>query len=778
MEDKAITQFPVFRSQDNGTHIYSQPVITTQSYQENDEEINIRQLWSIVKHRSRLIAAVAIGLTALIGVWTFTKTPSYEGKFQLLVGKPIEDNPTLSEDQMLLEGLGMSDKIDYETQIEVLRSPSILRPIIEEILRKYPDFDYKEFFSEKKSPLKISQVDETKILEITYEDVDREKIEYILGLLSDAYLKYSLDERKTEVNQGIDFVQEQLPRLRKQVQLREKQLQQFRQRYNLLDPEQQSEQLAEQLSQLEEKYFDTQVQLNETNSLYKILEQQIGLNPDQAIAASYLSESPRYQNLLNQLQEVELELAKETSRFTDSTPIIQTLKEKRDNLLPLLQVEAQKVLGNRLSGVVQNTPSLASPSTLRLELNQMFVKAANEGQILQIRRMALEQQIATLKSQIRQMPILAREYTELQRELTVETESLNRFLEAQEKLQIDGAQKVVPWKLIAKPELKEDAVSPKPVRNIALGLVAGVILGLGAAFLAERLDPVFHSTEELKDATKLPFLGAIPLQKDLQSIEKVMEINLPKLQIGNSRLDVESFDGNSNGKEHQRNGYKTSGFLEAFRSLNTNIRLLGSDYAFNSFVVSSAEPGDGKSTISSNLAQAAAAMGQRVLIVDADLRRPQVHHRLGIENGQGLSNILATGLALEEAIQPVPQWENLSVITAGDIPPDPTRLLASKRMQQVMEELKQKGWFDLIIYDTPPVLGFADGRILAAATNGIVLVARLSKTDRSAVKNCIDQLKLAQVPILGLVANGVTRSGSGSYYYSYYYSHYYSDRKE
>jgi capsular exopolysaccharide synthesis family protein len=193
-------------------------------------------------------------------------------------------------------------------------------------------------------------------------------------------------------------------------------------------------------------------------------------------------------------------------------------------------------------------------------------------------------------------------------------------------------------------------------------------------------------------------------------------------------------------------------------------------------VVSSAEPGDGKSTVSTNLAQAAAAMGQRVLLIDADLRRPQVHHRLGIENGQGLSNILATGLALEEAIQQVPQWENLSVITAGDIPPDPTRLLASKRMQLLIEELRHKGWFDLIIYDTPPVLGFADGRILAAATAGIILVARISKTDRSALKNCVDELKLAQVPLLGMVANGVTRSGSGSYYYSYYYSHYYSDR--
>ncbi|NJO94600.1 MAG: polysaccharide biosynthesis tyrosine autokinase, partial [Hydrococcus sp. RM1_1_31] len=618
-------------------------------------------------------------------------------------------------------------------------------------------------------PLEISQLEETKILEITYSNEDADKIKYVLDLLSETYLKYSLDERKTEINQGIDFVKEQLPRLKEQVQRREQQLQQFRQRYNLLDPEKQAEQLSEQLTSLEEKYFDTQVKLNETNSLYSILQKQIGLDPDRAIAASYLSESPRYQELLNQLQEVEIELAKESALFTDATPMIETLKEKRDNLLPLLQQEAQKVLGNR-AGTVENSPSLASPSSLRLELNQQLVKAANEREILQITYSALQQQIQTLKRQIRQMPIIARQYTELQRDLMVETESLNRFLEAQEKLQIESAQQVVPWQMIARPNIEDNPISPKPVRNLALGIVGGLLLGLGAAFLAERLDPVFHSSEELKDETKLPLLGVIPLQKDLQTIEKVLEISLPKLQIGNNNVEIESFDNNKN---NQHKGYKASGFLEAFRSLNTNIRLLGSDNSLNSMVVSSAEPGDGKSTVSTNLAQAAAAMGQRVLLVDADLRRPQVHHRLGISNEQGLSNILATGLALEEAIQHIPQWENLSVITAGDIPPDPTRLLASKRMQQVMEELRLKGGFDLIIYDTPPVLGFADGRILAAATNGIVLVARISKTDRAAVKNCLDELKLSQVPILGLVANGASRSGSGSYYY---YNHYYSER--
>jgi capsular exopolysaccharide synthesis family protein len=676
------------------------------------------------------------------------------------------------EDRMKLEGLGMSDDIDYDTQIEVLRSPSILNPIIEQIVRKYPEFEYEDLIKEKNSPLEIGQLEKTKILEIAYEDADREKIDYILELLADTYLNYSLEERKIEVNQGIEFVKQQLPKLRAQVQLREKQLQQFRQKYNLLDPEAQATQLSEQLASLEEKYFDTQVKLNETHSLYSLLQQQIGLNPNQALAASYLSESPRYQNLLNQLQEVELELAKESSRFLDTTPVIQTLKEKRNNLLPLLQEEAQKVLGNRFSGVIDNSPSLASPSSLRLELNQQFVQANNEREILQMRRAALEQQITTINQQIKQMPLLTRQYTELQRELMVETESLNRFLEAQEKLQIEAAQQVVPWQLIAQPEIKEDPISPKPVRNLALGVVGGLLLGLGAAFLAERLDPVFHSSDELKNETNLPLLGVIPLQKDLQAIEKVLEISLPKLQIGNSRVKTESSDKN----QQKRQGYKTSGFLEAFRSLNTNIRLLGSDNTLTSFVVSSAEPGDGKSTVSTNLAQAAAAMGQRVLLIDADLRRPQVHHRLGIENGQGLSNILATGLALEEAIQQVPQWENLSVITAGEIPPDPIRLLASKRMQLLMEELRHKGWFDLIIYDTPPVLGFADGRILAAATAGIILVARISKTDRSALKNCVDELKLAQVPLLGMVANGVTRSGSGSYYYSYYYSHYYSDR--
>ena len=380
------------------------------------------------------------------------------------------------------------------------------------------------------------------------------------------------------------------------------------------------------------------------------------------------------------------------------------------------------------------------------------------------------------------MPVIAREYMDLNRQLTVATESLNRFLKAQEELQLQGAQNALPWQTISQPKVLEEPISPNPPRNIALGLISGLVLGCAAALLAERLDPVFHSSEELKESINLPILGLIPVQKDLQPADAVIAplkkekvSSLPQLQIGNTTLNLsQSIEPAAIDVPNSRQKWMgSSPFLESFRSLNTNIKLLGSDTSQCSFVISSSVPSEGKSTVSSHLAQAAAAMGQRVILIDADLRRPQVHHWLGVENNEGLSNVLATGLDVEEAIIKVPQWENLSVITAGDIPPDPTRLLSSQKMFSLMDRLKSSRKYDLIIYDTPPILGFADGRILSSHTDGVVLVVRIGKTDRSLLKQNIENIQMSNVPILGVIANQVNRTGN-SYHY---YTHYYSDRK-
>ena len=767
MDNKGSTQLTSVNSQNSVTPTPPTPAWEALSQFDSKEEFDFPQMLSVIKHRKALIGIITGSVIGVAAFWTFTKTPTYEGKFQLLIGDPMQMQQANSVDNLIVQQWFTSDS-DYDTQVEVLRSSSVLEPLLVPIRQKYPDFEAEDLIISdlKKPKLKIDTIqDAKKILNISYKDKDSAKIKYILDLVAQAYLHYSLEQRTDKITQGLKYVRQQLPNLRAKVNQRQADLQNFRQRYNLLDPEDHAKDLSKQLIELEDKYLDTQVQLKDANSLYVLLQQQVGLNPQDAIASSYLSESPRYQNLLNQLQEIELELAKQSALFLPNNPTIQTLQEKRANLLPLLDREAQNVLGRRFAGSGSHSPAETSPSTLRLDLNQQLVKTANQIQVLQIRELVLRQEIASLTAKIEQMPRLARQYTELQRELKVATDSLNRFLESEQKLQLDSAQQNIPWQVISKPTVGEKPVSPKPLRNMVLGTLTGLLLGLVAAFLADRLDPAFHSLEELKDEVKLPVLGVIPLQKDLSTIEKAMEITLGKFKIGGTSV----LSGVNPSKKPGYNYYSSSSFHEAFRSLNTNIRLLGSEKSLNSLTITSSVPAEGKSTISTNLAKAAADMGQRVLLVDADLRSPQIHKRFSLPNEQGLSNVLATGLSLEDTIQSAPGRENLWLLTAGEVPPDPTRLLSSERMRQMHSQLETEGKYDLVIYDTPP-MSFADSRILGALTVGIILVARISKTEHGPLRSAIDELKLSQVPLLGLVVNGAKQQGSSYYYYNHYSS--------
>ncbi len=761
----------------NGNYLYSMPVISPSTIDEDEESIDLRQLLNVAKHRLRLIALVTLGVTTAAALWTFTQEPKYRGSFQILV-EPLTQEK--AENPLSLIN-GDWSGLDYETQIEVLQSPRVLTPIVEKLAVRYPDIEYKSLIKGGKSPLEIEQLQSTKILEVSYTDTDPEQIQFVIDNLAQSYLAYSLEERRAGINQSIEFVKQQLPSVTSKVDDLQEELQIFRQRYNLLDPEEQATLLANRQTTFEDKYFNTQVQLNETKTLFTILQAQLGKQPQQAIATSYLGESPRYQKLLNELQAIELKLANESVRFGAENPTIVTLEARKSQVLGLLEQEATRLLGPRLGSGIDYSASYSSSnsSSIRSKLNSQYIEAANKIKILEIRESALASAIDTLNQNTEQMPVIIRKYTDLQRQLTIATTSLNRFLEAQETLELQASQQALPWQTISEPKVTEKPVSPNIPRNLALGLIGGLFMGIGAALLAERLDPVFHSSEEIKEALNLPILGLIPTQKDLKpnqikgSNDK-NNLNLPQLQIGNTALELTTSSSSSTTKsQNPKHRYNASPFLESFRSLNTNIRLLGSDNRLNSIVISSSIPSEGKSTIAFHLAQASAAMGQRVLLIDADLRRPQVHYWTGLKNDKGLSNALAMGLDIEEVIQKVPQWENLSVITAGDIPPDPTRLLSSQKMQELMDGLLQSQQYDLIIYDTPPILGFGDGRILSLRTNGVVLVVRMGKTDRALLKQNIDNLKIYNVPLLGLVANQANRNADGGYHY---YSRYYADR--
>lgn len=748
----------------NGHHPPLRPIVeyTAQAYEEDD--LDLKQILRIARRRMWIISGVAIAVTSAIWVWTLTRTPIYGGEFRLLV----EATTANETSRQLLQGnqLQLASNFDYATQIEVLLSPALLTPIVERLQDTYPDITYSSLLKN----LSIARLEETKVLSIGYRDPDPQKVQVVLEQLSEHYLRYSFQQRQASLQQGVQFVEEQLPELRERVNTLQIKLERFRQQYSILDPESRGGELSGMLSGIESQREETQTKLTEAQSFYTILQRQLGYSPQEAIAASALSESPRYQNILNQIQQVEAEIAVESARFQPDSPNVQALLDKRATLLPLIEQEAQRVLGRNAS--LSNNGNLTSVS---LDLSRQLINTANQVQVLQARSQALARVEGRLKQEFSLVPALARQYTDLQRELNVATESLNRFLATRETLQIEAAQNSVPWQQISSPSKPQFPLYPNIPRNLTLGAIVGLLLGGAAALLTEKLDNVFHSTDDLKANIRLPLLGMIPHIKGLQMLAPA-PANL--LQPSNVE-DVDFLLGGDRQPEFitnpsttaQRSSYRTSPFHEAFRSLYTNIRFLGSDSPIRSLVISSAVPADGKSTVAINLAQAAAAMGQRVLLVDADLRCPQIHLRLDLPNMQGLSNTISTNINPNQVIQQSPTEENLFVMTAGQTPPDPIKLLSSKKMQNLMNQFQSM--FDLIIYDLPPLLGFADSSLLSTHTDGVVMVLGLGKTDRSAFMQALDALQISHAPVLGIVANSVKSYTSRGYdHYSYYHRYY------
>ncbi|NEQ34260.1 MAG: polysaccharide biosynthesis tyrosine autokinase [Leptolyngbya sp. SIO4C5] len=568
------------------------------------------------------------------------------------------------------------------------------------------------------------------ILQVVYQHPDREVVNIVLTTVAQAYLDFSLEERQSDILRGIAFVDEQLPQLRSRVDSLQAELESLRQAYNLIDPELQGQQLSQQVSGFTQEQLNIRVQLEEAKLLYANLQQELNQQGETA-ASSLLKQETRYQSLLDQLLAIDTQLAEESILFLDGSPEIQYLQEQRQNLLPLLQQE-----GNRVERQV-----------------------AGNIRELQSRDQALGQAIAQLNERIKQLSSVARRYSDIQRELQIATDNLNQFLSKREALRIDAAQRQTPWELLTQPgRPKASAASVK--RNLMLGTVLGLLLGIGAALIVDRLSSIVYTLKDLKSIGKLPLLGVIPFNEYLEKYGPAASVATRLRQAGYI------FDITDNEDELQTQA--STPFVEAFRSLYASLRLLNPDRPLRSVTTSSAIPNAGKTTVSIHLGQAAAAMGQRVLIVDADLRRPSIHKQIGLRNNKGLTDLISTAeLEIEDVIQQVPLDENLHVITAGTLPPDPTKVLSSQRMQRFMREAEEK--FDFVIYDMPPLLGFADAYLVGAHTGGFLMIVGLGKVKRFVIEQAIEELKVSGIPVLGMVANGAQENSITTYsYYQYY----------
>jgi polysaccharide biosynthesis transport protein len=714
------------------------------------------QLLAVLLRRKLWVLASwvgAVGVAWFIGSY---QEPTYRSSMQLLVDQNYRGK---SEPGTTNTQFADSDvQADYATQLTLMNSSILLQRIVDRLRPIYPQIGSDEI----KKSLSVTQVImgktadkkvDTKIFEAAYEDRDPLKAQKILQTVQQVYQDYNREQQKLRLAKGLAFINEQVPQIQQQLQQAESALEKFRKSHNFLNPELQSKTLVESLDNILREQRTNSLQIQDLSSRYATLEQKIALSPQASSEATRLSQSPRYQNILNEVQKTELALRQERLRFTDRAASVQKLSEQRQQLQAQLEIERQRILPNGSSGGNSGgtEPLLKSGQlgTTDLSLTSQFVDVQVTLKAARARAQTLAQMERRYKQELQQFPALLSEYNRLQPAVQVNRETLQQLLKSRQAMGLEIARGGFDWQVVEEPRLGRKT-GPYFTRTLLLGAVIGLFLGGIVAFAREWLDDSIHSLDELKKHTNLPVLGGVPA---ISSPGTQSGIVLPLRQVSTATISTMEIIQSLPFRESLDLAYQNIQLLESSR--------LGIAHALRtrkSLAITSALAGEGKSTLAIGLALSAARLHQRVLLIDADLRRPSLHKQLDLFNTVGLSTLLSdnTETLIAKAIQPLAANGNLDVLTAGPTPLDPAQLLSSRRMAELITEFNAH--YDLVLLDTAPILGIVDAVMVASVCSGVVLVERIGRSHRKNLSEAV--FVMQRFNVVGLILNGVPQSAT------------------
>ncbi len=696
----------------------------------------IRFVQRTLRKRWIPVLGVAAAVFGGVAIYTITRVPVYQSNFSIVV-----DNATSA---IPLVPIAIPAK-DLFTEIQIAKSPPLLNRAIKKLGAPYNNVTTAQLTQN----LEVTQADkDSGVLLVTYRDSDPERTQAVLSALAATYIENSVENKRSQPANAAKFVERQLPQARNQLNSAATALKAFRQKYGIVDPNAYAESLSVARQDLEKQARSAEIGLNASKRTYEALRQQVGASPDTALANTVLSQDPAYQELLGQYNSAQTNYALSLQTYTEGSPQAQALKVRRDEILNLIKRRAQTVLGSKTSGLAPTTSFQGVQQGLTTKLLEaQGTLVAQQAQLETIRRAETE-----LATRFKQVPDLQLAYTELQRQFQLNSENVNFLLKRLQELKVAEAQENNSWDVLSPPFLPTEPISPDLERNLLLGLVAGVLLGLAVAALLESLDQRLEGVEEARDLTKLPLLGSIPKTKKRAGNLTVYQPTSEVTRLREDRLP----------QPHNPQ------FREALYALAFGLGYLASDSGIKTILFTSAIPGEGKSTIIYNLGVVLAELGLRVIVIDAELRRPTLHKFLQISNDVGLTTAIGTDRPWQQLLH-ASGLEKLDVMPAGPLHANPIALLNSAKMSNILKECQQI--YDYVLIDTPPVVGLADARSLISKVDASVLVAAVGRSDRSLVSRAAGILKDSGSDVSGLVVNFMDRNDGGSYqqhYASYY----------
>ncbi len=562
--------------------------------------------------------------------------------------------------------------------------------------------------------VEIMPVKGTRLVEIAYSSPDPQYSALAANTLAEEYVQQNLDLKLANTTNTITWLSEELRKQREKVEAAERAMAEYREGQNAMSLDDGQNIVVARLNSLNDAVTKAKTVRLQREAAYR----QLGnVQGDSANADTFpvVAQNPTIQDIKQQLAQLNSEKARLSQRYGANHPEMEKVSKQIDSANSRLRAETAKVL-----------ESIA---------NEYRSALAEERNLA-----------ASLEEQKRQAVDLNRKsitYSILQREAESERQVYNALLQQEKELRVVSNSRANNVQLMDEAELPGGPYTPNHSRDWLMALVLGLALGVAVAYGVEYLDDTVKLPDDVTRRLKLPLLGLVPAVNG-------------KLPVLTSAVPHD--------------------FGEAFRSLRTSLVFTNGSPGKRTIAVTSTQPLEGKTTTACNVAVALALGGARVMLIDADMRRPGLHRTMGLPNDVGLSHVLTGQARVREAVQRTSE-NNLFVMTAGHVPPNPSELLSSERMRQLIANL-EAGPFDWVIIDTPPVLAVTDAVILAPYMSGVVFVIGAEMTRRAHAERAIQTIQGGKPNIIGAVLNRVDLNRNKYYYsryYGYHYKSYYGD---
>jgi len=698
----------------------------------------VSYLKRIYKHRWIALTAFAV-IFLYVAIVTFTATPIYEGRVQLLVESA---NPNVVNFKEVVQ----QDNYNYDfypTQYAILKSRALARRTIEALsLWDSPDFGGGEGEARRSTEtgaapssetarqsgaidaflgnLTVVPVRNSRLVDVRFASPNPQLAATVPNTLAKQFIAQNLDYRFLSSKEASDWLSEQLAVERKKLEASEQALQNYREKGDAVALEDRQNIVVQRLADLNAAYTQARTERFEKEALYSQLR---GLQNDRAALDTFpaILSNTFIQQLKSQLADLQRQKAQMAERLGDKHP---------DMI--------------KLNSAIENTEA-----KLQGELGKVVQSVRNEFLSAQSKENSLSAELEAQKAGALALNRKGIAYGVLRRDTESNKQIYEALLQRAKETGISGELKASNIRVVDEAEVPRSPVRPNKPRNLLIGLIGGLVAGVGLAFFMDYIDNRLKNPDEVKQHLGVSFLGLVPAlhDADTKSAQPLVAEKVP----------------------HH--------FAEAIRRVRTAVQFSTAAEGCRTVLVTSTQPTEGKTLIAANLAMSLAQSGQRVLLIDADMRKPRQHELLNMTQAPGLSNLLSGGAKANDAIRKT-AWSNFWMMPSGPNPPNPAELLGSARFQNLLTTLGEH--FEWVVLDSPPVMAVTDASVIAHLTTGVVFVVGNEQVNRHVARNAVEQLWASKATILGAVLNRVDVQRNPYYYANYYkheYTGYYGEEK-